>query len=261
MLKSLYIKNFILVDEIKVVFDSGLNIITGETGAGKSIIVNAIGQLCGERAKTDLVRTGAKKAVIEAEISVKSIPNIEKVLQEMDIEFDKTFSLILRKELNSSGSSRIFMNDSPINLSRLNMFSSIVFDFHGQHQHQRLLNQDYHIAYLDSYCSLGKSLVLYKEQFSKYMEACQERDDLISKQHKAFQMQDMYRYQNEELTKAELREDELDELKAELRILSNVENLHQFGRALTEALYNGEVNAGELLSQAEVDLSELAELD
>ena len=261
MLKSLYIKNFILVDEIKVIFDSGLNIITGETGAGKSIIVNAIGQLCGERASTDLVRTGAKKAIIEAEIDIKFINSFNKVIDKLDIEFDDSHSLILRKELNSSGSSRIFINDTPINLSRLNIFSSAIFDFHGQHQHQRLLNQDYHIAYLDSYCAIDKSLSLYREQYHTYMEACQLRDELISKQHEAFQMQDMYRYQNEELKKAELKENELANLKAELKILSNVENIHQFGQSLTEALYNGETNAGELLSQAESDLRKLAEMD
>ena len=261
MLKSLYIKNFILVDEIKVVFDSGLNIITGETGAGKSIIVNAIGQLCGERASADLVRSGAKKAIVEAEIDIKSIHNIEKIINQLDIEFDEGSSLIIRKELNSSGASRIFINDSPINLSRLNLFSSMVFDFHGQHQHQRLLDQDNHIAYLDSYCKIEKSLIIYTEQYQKYTNACQERDELISKQHKAFQMQDMYRYQNEELSKAELKEHELDELMAELKILSNIEDLHRFGRTLTDALYNGDSNAGELLSQAEADLKKLAEMD
>ncbi|MBN1407731.1 MAG: DNA repair protein RecN [Calditrichaceae bacterium] len=261
MLKSLYIKNFVLVDEIKVVFDSGLNIITGETGAGKSIIVNAIGQLCGERASTDLVRTGAKKAVIEAEINVKSIHNINKLINELDIEFDHSQPFIIRKELNASGASRIFINDSPINLSRLNFFSSMVFDFHGQHQHQRLLDQNNHIAYLDSYCRIDKSLIIYREQYDSYMKAGRERDELISKQHKAFQMQDMYRYQNEELTKAELKDNELDELKQELKILSNVENLHQFGRALTDTLYNGETNAGDLLSQAETDLITLSEMD
>jgi DNA repair protein RecN (Recombination protein N) len=261
MIKSLYIKNFILVDEIKVVFDSGLNIITGETGAGKSIIVNAIGQLCGERASSDLIRSGAKKAIIEAEIEIDAIQNIEKVINQLDIEFDGSPSLIVRKELNSSGASRIFINDSPINLSRLNLLSSILFDFHGQHQHQRLLDQDNHITYLDSYCKIEKSLIIYKEQYHQYLEVLRERDELITKQHKAFQMQDMYRYQNEELTKAELKEDDLDELKAELKILSNVENIHQYGRALTEALYDGESNAGEILSRAEEDLGKLAEMD
>jgi DNA repair protein RecN (Recombination protein N) len=261
MLKSLYIKNFILVDEIKVVFDSGLNIITGETGAGKSIIVNAIGQLCGERASVDLVRSGSKKAIIEAEIDIKSVNNIEKIIEKLDIEFDDSQSLILRKELNTYGSSRIFINDSPINLSGLNIFSSLMFDFHGQHQHQRLLNQDNHISYLDSYCAIEKSLSIYREQYNKYTEACRLKDELISKQHKAFQMQDMYRYQYEELKKADLKFDELDDLKAELKILSNVEDLHQFGQSLTDVLYSGETNASELLSQAEADLRKLAEMD
>lgn len=261
MLKSLQIRNFILVDEIKVVFDSGLNIITGETGAGKSIIVNAIGQLCGERGSPDMVRTGAKKAIIEAEIEIQSINNIKKILEQLDIDFDNSQTLLIRKELNSTGASRIFINDSPVNLSRLNIFSSVVFDFHGQHQHQRLLNQENHIAYLDSFCALEKSLLLYREQFERYMDACRLLDELKSKQHRAFQMQDMYRYQNEELTKTELQENELSDLKAELKILSNVENLHQFGQSLTDALYNDDINASSLLSQAEGDLKKLAEMD
>lgn len=261
MLKSLYIKNFILVDEIKVLFDSGLNIITGETGAGKSIIVNAIGQLCGERAGSDLIRIGTKKAIIEAEIEIKSNRNITKILNKLDAEFGDSRLIIIRKELNSSGASRIFINDTPINLSRLNLLSTVLFDFHGQHQHQRLLDQDNHITYLDSFCKVEKSLAIYRDQYQRYLETCRFRDELKSKQYNSFQMQDMYRYQNEELSKAVLKAGELSELKAELKILSNVENLHQYGQSLTTALYNGEYNAGDLLNQAEDDLDKLADMD
>jgi len=261
MIKSLYVKNFVLVDEIKVIFDSGLNIITGETGAGKSIIVNAIGQLCGERSSTELVRTGTKKAIIEAEINIKDILNFEPVARSLDLEIDDSNSIIVRKEINANGASRIFINDSPINLTRLNAFSFLLFDFHGQHQHQRLLNPDHHITYLDSFGSLKPKAREFGELYNQYLKFNSELDDLKSDQLRAFQMQDMYRYQNEELNKVNLEEDELDKLKSEMKILSNIEYLHQSGKMITDALYNGEVNASGLLSKAETDLQNLAELD
>ncbi|MEJ2052715.1 MAG: DNA repair protein RecN [Calditrichaceae bacterium] len=229
--------------------------------SGKSIIVNAIGQLCGERGSPDMVRSGTKKAIIEAELELNSLKNIHEILEELDIDPDDSQILILRKELNASGASRMFINDSPINLSRLNIFSSAFFDFHGQHQHQRLLNQDYHLDYLDSFCDIEKSLSIYQEQFTRYIEALKLYEELKAKQHNAFQKQDMYRYQNEELNKADLKEDELDALKSELKILSNVENLHQSGQILTEALYSGDTNASSLLSLAEAELENLSEMD
>ena len=261
MIKSLFIKNFILVDEIKVLFTNGLNIITGETGAGKSIIVNAIGQLCGERGSPELVRTGTKRAIVEAEIDLSGIEKITQKISELDLDLENESPLLIRKELNAGGSSRIFINDSPVNLSTLSALSSMIFDFHGQHQHQRLLNPDYHIEYLDSFGGYDNLLKTFSENYAKYVSDKAALDEFKSRQLKSFQQQDMYRYQNEELTKAQLDEQELDQLRAELKVLSNVENLHQIGNNLNEILYSGEINAGDLLSTAEDHLEDLAKMD
>lgn len=261
MIKSLLVKNYILVDEIKVRFNPGLNIITGETGAGKSIIVNAIGQLCGERGSPEMVRSGTKKAIIEAEIDLKNIRAVQNQMNSLEIEVDKSQSIIIRKELNANGSSRIFINDSPLNLAGLNSISTLLFDFHGQHQHQRLLNPDNHIGYLDSFGSLSLKVQEFASHYAAYGKACKQRDELKARQLKAIQMQDMYRYQNEELQKASLQENELEELKAEFKILSNIETLHQHGRSLTELLYSGELNASDLIGKAANNLQILADLD
>jgi DNA repair protein RecN (Recombination protein N) len=261
MIRSLFIKNYILVDEIRIAFNTGLNIITGETGAGKSIIVNALGQLCGERGSPDMVRGGAKKAIIEAEIDASMRNDLAEQIDLEALGIDEDQHILIRKELNANGASRIFINDSPVTLPLLNQLSTLLFDFHGQHQHQRLLDPNNHIIYLDAFGSLEATLRTFRDLYRKYKTLIRQRDDLKTRQLQSFQMQDMYRFQDEELEKAHLQDGELEQLRSELNILSNIENFHQYGSALTALLYNGDTNAAELLSKAENELALLADLD
>lgn len=261
MIRSLYIKNYILVDEIRIAFNPGLNIITGETGAGKSIIVNALGQLCGERGSPDMVRGGAKKAIIEAEIDAGRRNDLAAQIDLQALGIDDVKHILIRKELNANGASRIFINDSPVTLPLLNQLSTLLFDFHGQHQHQRLLDPNNHILYLDAFGALEKPVQTFRDLFRKYNHLIRRREDLKARQLQSFQMQDMYRFQDEELQKAQLQDGELEQLRSELNILSNIENFHQYGSALTALLYSGDVNAAELLSKAENELARLADLD
>jgi len=261
MLTSLYIKNFVLVDELTIIFTPGLNIITGETGAGKSILVNAIGQLCGERSSSELVRSGANKAVIEALLQLKPSDALTALLDRLQISGMEQNGLIIRKEISSNGGSRIFINDSPATLNQLAELSSILFDLHGQHQHQRLLNSDLHIGYLDDYADLSGDAAEFSQLLTVYKAALKRRDELKEKQLKATQQQDLYRFQFDELSSARLNEDEYDSLKAEEKRLSNVEILHESGAALSDILYNGEVNASFMLKRAETQLLRLAEFE
>jgi DNA repair protein RecN (Recombination protein N) len=261
MLESLYIKNFVLVDELNIRFTGGLNIITGETGAGKSILVNAIGQLCGERSNSDLVRSGATKAIIEAQLHLRSSAVLNSLKQQLQIAEPDQDNIIIRKEISAGGGSRIFINDSPSTLAQLTELSSALFDLHGQHQHQRLLNPENHLAYLDDFAALSGALSEFKQAYIQYKAAVKSRDELKSRQKQATQMHDMYRYQYNELSSAQLESEEYEHLRSEEKRLSNIETLHESGAALIDALYSGEMNAAIILKRAEGYLARISEFD
>lgn len=260
MIKSLFIKDFILVDRAEVEFGPGLTIITGETGAGKSILVNALGQLCGERSSTELVRTGAKKAVVEAHLKLENTPEVQAVLTLLDVD-DTLPELIIRKEISAGGSFRIFLNDSPVTLSNLNQLSTLLFDLHGQHQHQRLLHPEYHAGYLDDFGGLESERKDYLTAFKEYHKALRDKERLTAMQAESLRLQDLYRFQFDELEKAGLDADETEALREELRVLSNVEHLHADGAALAELLYAADPNAGHFLVKAEQHLSRMSTMD
>ncbi len=261
MIKSLYVKNFALVEEISIRFSPGLNIITGETGAGKTIIVTALAQLCGERSSADFVRKGASKAIIEAEIDFSSQPELSDKLTEFDIDLFDNHTLLIRKEITARGTSRTFINDTPVSLSVLSEISSYLIDIHGQHQHQRLLHPENHIIYLDAFGKLEKEVSEFKKLLRQINEKIKERDALKEQQLKSTQLQDMYRFQVEELTNAELYPDELDELKTEFKKLNNVEAIHQLATNIANLLYDGEINAAGLIVESEDKLLKLIEFD
>ena len=261
MIESLYIKNFVLVEEIDISFGEGLNIITGETGAGKSIIVRAISQLCGERGSPDLVRRGAKKAIIEAFIRVSDMKDLGKLIEEDIIDEGPEDAFILRKEIYLNGASRLFINDSPITLTRLSEISNLFVDLHGQHQHQRLLYPENHLKYLDEFAGLNTLAGRFKSLLQTYRQTQQEYERFKEEQVQAFQRQDMYRYQYDELEKADLQPNELEELRTEEKKLANLENIHRYGQELTARLYIDEINASGLLAKAEEDLRYLASFD
>src|SRR5699024_1444404 len=143
MIKSLYIRNFILIDELEVHFKEGLNILTGQTGAGKSIILGALNMILGERADTQSVRRGADKAITEAIINVQTNEIIQTILEANAVEYQS--ELILRREIRQSGS-RAFINDTPVTVSVLKQIGNFLVDLHGQHDHQLLLNEENHLG-------------------------------------------------------------------------------------------------------------------
>lgn len=261
MIQTLYIKDFALVDELRVFFSDGLNIITGETGAGKSILVNAIAQLCGERSNADFVRSGANRAIIEAQFTIEPRPELKQIIKTLELEIEDFSEILIRKEIMAGGKSRVFVNDSPVTLSRLSQFSPFLLDLHGQHQHQRLLHPENHISYLDAFGDYSTDLQHFQNLFTKYKNQTAQLNQLRAKQLESFQKRDMYKYQHQELSKAELQEHELDTLREELKILSNIEVLFQSGEKVSQALYSGELNAGSVLSQAEDGLAQLEKLD
>ena len=165
MLRSLYVKHYALIEEISVEFERGLNIITGETGAGKSILIDALSLLLGERASTEVIRKGAEKAIVEGTFAVAGSPKIQSLLKENDIEPSE--EMIVRREISAKGQSRCFINDSPVPLALLKEAGDVLVDLHGQHDHQALLRPETHIDFLDDFggderASLGISPILQK---------------------------------------------------------------------------------------------------
>lgn len=260
MINSLLIKSFALIAETEVKFQKGLNILTGESGAGKSILVNALSQLCGERSSIDFVKAGAKKAIIEAEFSIPESNSFIQILKShaLDVYDEK---LIIRKEINQSGSSRIFINDSPVQLSILNQISFYLIDLHGQHQHQVLLHPENHLDYLDSYANLQSSVKDFVQLVTKYENIKKQFSALEEDKLNALQMSDLYNFQLQELKAANLEEGEIEKLEEELKILSNYEKLHDAARGLTDKLSTDEFNAAQLVTNALRDLENLSNID
>ncbi|MBT8378637.1 MAG: AAA family ATPase, partial [Ignavibacteria bacterium] len=145
MLKSFEVKDYALIEHISVEFGNGLNIITGETGAGKSILIDAMGLLLGERASTEVVRKDAQKSVVEGIFNVKGNKKLKILLDEYEVDYID--ELIIRREISLKGSNRCFINDTPVNLNVVKEIGNLLVDLHGQHEHQSLLRTETHIDY------------------------------------------------------------------------------------------------------------------
>jgi DNA repair protein RecN (Recombination protein N) len=167
MIRSLYIKDFALIDELEVEFGRGLNILTGQTGAGKSIIIGALNMILGERADTEVIRQGRTKAIAEATITHNNDPALLSVLQEHDIE--QHSPIILRREIRENGS-RAFINDSPVTIGVLKSIGDLLVDLHGQYDHQLLLKEEHHLGVLDQFGHTQQQLSMYRTAYDKMKE-------------------------------------------------------------------------------------------
>jgi DNA repair protein RecN (Recombination protein N) len=259
MLKRLYIKNFAIVDELEVNFEPGFQVITGETGAGKSIMVGALGLLCGERGQSDLVRAGETKAILEAEFTFNT-NKLNRILEENGIDFENGF-MIIRREISPNGMSRGFINDSPVNITTLSRISDYLVDLHGQHQHQRLLNTESHISYLDEFGRLKSELELYYNIYTAYNAKIQELQDLINQHRSVQEKKDLLNFQIEEIRKANLKNNESEELEKERLKLENSEVLYNTTNQLNEILYSGDESILKTLSAAVSSLKHISNLD
>ncbi len=164
MIKSLYIKDFALIDELDVQFEHGLNVLTGQTGAGKSIIIGALNMILGERADTEVIRQGADKAIAEATIHAGQNDLLKNLLEENAVDYLP--ELILRREIRQTGS-RAFINDTPVNISVLKEVGDQLVDLHGQHDHQLLLKDENHRGVIDQFDSIQPFLSSYHGEYRK----------------------------------------------------------------------------------------------
>jgi DNA repair protein RecN (Recombination protein N) len=259
MLSTLYIKNYALIEEITVSLQHGLNIITGETGAGKSIIVDALSLLLGERSSVDTIRKGAERAVVEGVFSGPGLPKLENLLEKNDVELSG--DVIMRREVSAKGQSRCFINDSPVTLSLLKEAGDLLVDLHGQHDHQALIRPETHIDFLDEFGGYAELLAEYGVAFKNFTELISEKQKLLAKETVVKAKKDLYEFQIQEIDALNPQEDEEEALEAELKKLENAERLFEVTSQLSTLFYEGETSLHDLLVQARKQLESLHGID
>ena len=223
MLKHLYIKNFTLIDELDIELHRGFSVITGETGAGKSIILGAIGLLLGQRADSKSIKSGADKCVIEAHFDLSNYA-MEAFFDENEIEFDAE-DTIVRRELTAAGKSRSFINDTPVSLSMLKELGEQLVDIHSQHQNLLLQKQDFQLNVVDIIANDQKELMTYQQTFSQLStlnsQLLQMKEDIERNR----QNQDFLQFQYEELESAKLTDGEQEELEQQSETMEHTEDI------------------------------------
>lgn len=235
MLKHLYIKNFALIDELDIELHQGFSVITGETGAGKSIILGAIGLLLGQRADTKVMRPEADRCVIEAHFDLARY-DMQAFFTDNDIDYDPT-DCIVRRELTSAGKSRAFINDIPVQLSMLKELGERLVDVHSQHQNLLLNKQDFQLSVVDIIADDAKALAQYRQTFRQFQTARKELTVMEETIEQNRQNLDFLQFQCQELTDANLVAEELEELERKSETMSHAEEikgaLYETDRALS----------------------------
>lgn len=233
MLKSLFISSFVIIDQTTVDFDEGMTALTGETGAGKSIIINALEQLCGARASSSLVRKGSKKAVIEGVFDMND--SIQKILDELNIDGDD--DLIITKEILDNGRSTIKINYRTVTNSALKQVAPYLLDIHSQYQTQEIFNVKNHLKILQSFMNHqdGSLLSEYHKHYFEYKKISQkikklEQEDLSDERI------EYYQKQYDELKDFEYTDEIIDQLEEELRMMKNYESMHKYMTDFNEAM-------------------------
>lgn len=223
MLKQLYIKNFTLIDELDIDFQSGFSVVTGETGAGKSIILGAIGLLLGNRADAKLLKAGEERCVIEAHFDLRRY-ELEPFFKENDIDYDAN-DCIVRREVNASGKSRAFVNDTPVSLTMMRELGEQLVDIHSQHQNLLLSKEDFQRSVVDIIAADKAMLDEYRQKFHDFRQAEKDYEIFREEVAKNQQSADFMRFQLNELLDAQLQDDEQEQLEQQRDTMSHAEDI------------------------------------
>ena len=259
MLRSVYLKNYTLVDELSLDLRTGLSIITGETGAGKSVIVGALNLLIGERVSPELVRAGTTKAIVEAEFDVAKLKEVLRFLKVNEIEHPGP--LIIRREITSQGSSRAFINDSPATLQVLKALGSLLIDLHGQHDHQSLLYPERHRSFLDAFAGIDQKLAEYAGLFAEYVRLRNEISRLEELKAGWSRERDFLEFQFKEIASVHPEAGEDERIATELSVREHAEELTSASAELHDILYNAEDAVYAKLAHAKTILERIVRLD
>jgi len=263
MLKELSIKNFAIIDQLRVEFAPGLNVLTGETGAGKSIVVDALSLALGERATVDLIRTGFQEAVVEAafELNNRIAADITTALSEQGIEMDPGGDLIVRRVLSSSGKNKVYINGSLANLATLAAVGANLADIHGQHEHQSLLSLERQLDLLDTFGGLDALRDDVTAEYRRLLDIRKKLAELQEGERDRAQREDLLRYQKNEIEAAQLKPGEDEELANAQKVMANAEKLAALSAMVDEALYSSDGSALANLKKAINGLKDVVQID
>ena len=223
MLKQLYIRNFTLIDELDIRLHPGFSVITGETGAGKSIILGAIGLLLGQRADSKSLKNNAEKCVVEAHFDLSKY-NLQPFFEENDIDFDAA-DTIIRRELTTAGKSRAFINDCPVTVQELKELGEQLVDVHSQHQNLLLQKHDFQLSVVDIIAGDDKELAAYRQAYAEYREAARKLEEMRREMEQNRQNADMLQFQFDELSAARLTDGEQEELEQQSETMTHAEDI------------------------------------
>ncbi len=260
MLEELLVENYAIIDKLNVSFTSGLNILTGETGAGKSILIGALGLLLGEKADADTIRAGTEEANIAGVIRPGTNAELLLWLQEHGVQPEEE-SIIIRRKVRRNGKSSIFVQSSPFTLTALRELTGLLFDLHGQHEHQSLLRVESHRKLLDRYSGCEELSESFSSCYSRLLRQREAYAALIGSEQERLRREDLLQFSVREITEADLKSGEDDVLSKELRLLANAEKLEN---ALEVVLLNSAESRGGALAalrQARAAIAEACQLE
>ncbi len=263
MLKELNIKNIAIIDQLQVEFAPGLNVLTGETGAGKSIVVDALNLALGGRASADLIRTGCQEASVEAAFDLNggSTKEITALLEEQGIKISESEDLIVRRVLSSSGKNKIYINSSLANLATLATLGANLADIHGQHEHQSLLSVDRQMDMLDSFGGLAELLKEVGGFYRRLQDLRKKLAELQIGERDRAQREEMLRFQKNEIEAAMLKPGEDENLTNEQKVLANSEKLAAVSSMVDETLFSSDDSVLVNLKKAINGLGDIIEID
>jgi len=258
MLKQLYIKNFTLIDELNIQMHPGFSVITGETGAGKSIILGAIGLLLGNRADSKSIKAGRDRCVIEAHFDLSKY-DMQKFFTDNDIDEDLS-DTIIRRELTAAGKSRAFINDTPVSLTKMRELGEQLVDIHSQHQNLLLQKEDFQLNVVDIIAQDEKQRKNYEAAYNQYKQANQKLNALKAEIEKNRENEDFLRFQFKELDEAQLQNGEQEELEQEYEMLSHSEDIKTALYQADNHLSGDDGNIIERLKQASEQLANIKDV-
>ena len=258
MLKQLYIRNFTLIDELDIKLYPGFSVITGETGAGKSIILGAIGLLLGNRADSKAIKSGKERCVIEAHFDLSRY-DMKGFFDDNDIDFDAE-DTIIRRELTSAGKSRAFINDTPVPLTKMRELGEQLVDIHSQHQNLLLQKEDFQLNVVDILAQDAEHIKAYQAVYQQYRSALSRLEQLKQELIKNRENEEFMRFQHKELDEAHLEPSELEQLEQESDILNHSEEIKSALYEADHSLSDDEGNILQLLRNASYSISNIREI-
>ncbi|MDH5714760.1 MAG: DNA repair protein RecN [Candidatus Aminicenantes bacterium] len=260
MLSYLKIENIAIIDQLQVNFNLGLNMLTGETGAGKSIIIDALGLILGERSDPQLIRAGSKEGTVEGIFNIEANQQVKDKLGELHIEHDGK-EINLRRVLTSEGKSRAFVNNTLVSLKSLKDFGENLVAIHGQHTHQELLHRENHIDYLDYFGNNYPARKRLQNTLRTIKELTRQLEGLRMDEREKSQKIDLLTFQIDEISRANLQPHEDEELAKRHTILGNAERIHELASHSYNLLYEEESSVISIIDQIQKRLMELSHID